>query len=120
MKTKSNPDGEIHIQRIETVNQLADIMTKGLVEAKFVPLQDWLMGRDLDCKETEAEESNRLLRGSVENVSLVSSFGPSALFALIVALDAPQLLATVYRSEEHTSELQSLASIRPLVMMSAS
>ena len=31
----------------------------------------------------------------VENVSPVSSFGPSALFALIVALDAPQLPATV-------------------------
>ena len=51
VKTESNPDGEIHIQKIETVNQLANIMTKGLVEVKFVPLQDWLTGWDLD-KET--------------------------------------------------------------------
>ena len=73
MKTESNPDGEIHIQKIETVNQLADIMTKGLVEVKFVPLQDQLMGWDFD-KET-AQEMNLHLRGSVENVSLVSSNG---------------------------------------------
>ena len=38
-------------RRFETVNQSADIMTKGLVEAKFVPLRDRLMGWDLD-KET--------------------------------------------------------------------
>ena len=44
VKTESNPQGEIHIQKIESVNQLADIMTKGLVEAKFVPLRDRLMG----------------------------------------------------------------------------
>ena len=93
MKTESNPDGEIYIQKIETVNQLADIMTKGLVEAKFVPLQDWLMGWDLD-KET-AQETNLHLRGSVENVSPILSNGPSALSALTEALDAPQLPATV-------------------------
>ena len=99
VKTESNPDGEIHIQKIETVNQLADIMTKGLVEAKFVPLRDWLMGWDLD-KET-AQETNLHSRGSVENVSLVSSVGPSVLFALIVALDAPLLPATVYEKHQY-------------------
>ena len=78
MKTEPNPDGEIHIQKIETVNQLVDIMTNGPVEAKFVPLQDWLMGWELD-KETEAQESNLHSRGSVENLSLVLSISPSAL-----------------------------------------
>ena len=47
MKTEQNPNGEIHIQKIETENQLADIMTKGLVEDKFRPLRDRLMGWDL-------------------------------------------------------------------------
>ena len=28
VRTESNPNGEIHVQKIETVNQLADIMTK--------------------------------------------------------------------------------------------
>ena len=43
----SNPRGEIYIQKIDTNHQLADIMTKGLVEAKFTPLRDRLMGWDL-------------------------------------------------------------------------
>ena len=47
VKTEANPDGEIHIQKVETVNQLADIMTKGLVEDKYRPLRDRLMGWDL-------------------------------------------------------------------------
>ena len=98
VKTDSNPDGKIHIQKIETVNQLADIMTKGLVEAKFVSLQDWLMGWDLD-KET-AQETNLHSRGSVENVSLVTWVGPSVLSAVIVALDAPLLPATVYEMHQ--------------------
>jgi hypothetical protein len=59
VKTESNPQGEIHIQKIETVNQLADIMTKGLVEAEFVPLRNRLMGWDI--------EANQQSRGSVEN-----------------------------------------------------
>ena len=62
VKTESSPDGEIHIQKIETLSQLADIMTKGLVEATFVLLQDMLMEWDLD-KETEAQESNLHSRG---------------------------------------------------------
>ena len=37
----------------------------------------------------------------VENVSLVSSVGPSVLFALIVALDAPPLPATVYEKHQY-------------------
>ena len=40
-------------------------------------------------------------RFSVENVSLVSSAGPSALSALIVALDAPLLSATVCEKHQH-------------------
>ena len=51
------------------------------------------MGWDLD-KET-AQETNLHSSGSVENVSLVSSNGPSVLSSLIVALDAPILPATV-------------------------
>ena len=47
VKTDSNPKGEIHIKKIETTNQLADLQTKGLVEAKFVPLRNKLMGWDL-------------------------------------------------------------------------
>jgi hypothetical protein len=78
VKTESNPDGEINIQKVETVNQLADIMTKGLVEAKFVPLRDRLMGWDL------TGEANLHLRGSVEVVG-----SPSVLLALIVAVGAP-------------------------------
>ena len=50
VKTEDNPQGEVHIQKIDTKRQLADIMTKGLVEALFVPLRDRLMGwvDDLD------------------------------------------------------------------------
>jgi hypothetical protein len=48
VKTEANPNGEINIQKIETENQLADIMTKGLVEDKFRPLRDRLMGWDLN------------------------------------------------------------------------
>ena len=47
VKTESNPNGSIHIQKIETDRQIADIFTKDLVEAKFVPLRDKLMGWDL-------------------------------------------------------------------------
>ncbi len=35
VKAKSNLSGEIHIQKIETMNQLAGIMTKGLVQDMF-------------------------------------------------------------------------------------
>ena len=48
VKTESNPQGEIHIQKVATEDQLADIMTKGLVEDKFKPLRDRLMGWDLE------------------------------------------------------------------------
>ena len=48
VKTPQNPTGEVNIQKIETTAQIADLMTKGLVEAKFVPLRDKLMGWDLD------------------------------------------------------------------------
>ena len=37
VKTNKNPQGEVNIQKIVTNLQLADIMTKGLVEAKFNP-----------------------------------------------------------------------------------
>ena len=91
----------IHIQKIETVNQLADIMTKGLVEAKFVPLRDRLMGWDLD-KETEAAHTANLhSRGSVENVSLVSVLEPSVLLALTVAVDAPLLPVGTYGAHQY-------------------
>ena len=47
VKTESNPEGEVEIHKVDTHNQLADIMTKGLVEEKFKPLRDRLMGWDL-------------------------------------------------------------------------
>ena len=47
-QTEANPDGEIHIKKIDTKDQLADILTKGLVAAKFQPLRDRLMGWDLN------------------------------------------------------------------------
>ena len=50
VKTPDNPNGEIDIHKIDTDAQLADIFTKGLVEAKFTPLQDKLMGWDLRPK----------------------------------------------------------------------
>ena len=86
VKTKSNPDGEINIQKIETDNQLADIMTKGLVEAKFEPLRDRLMGWDLE-QATTPRRANLHSRGSVKNVSLVRSHGHSVLLALIESLN---------------------------------
>ena len=48
VRTTENPQGEVHIQKIQTHLQMADIMTKGLVKDKFVPLRDKLMGWDLD------------------------------------------------------------------------
>ena len=51
VKTPGNPNGEIYIQKIATDKQLADIMTKGLVEAKFTPLHDALMGWNLVVQE---------------------------------------------------------------------
>ena len=47
VKTDANPNGEIHIQKIDTKDQLADIMTKGLSAVKFQGLRDRLMGWDL-------------------------------------------------------------------------
>ena len=47
VKTVGNPNGEIEIQKIAMDQQLADIMTKGLVEAKYQPLRDKVMGWDL-------------------------------------------------------------------------
>ena len=72
VKTESNPQGEIHIQKVATEDQLADIMTKGLVEDKFKPLRDRLMGWDLERAVTP-KRANRHSRGSVEKVSLVRS-----------------------------------------------
>ena len=85
-----DPNGKVDIQKIDTLNQLADIMTKGLVQAKFEPLQDKLMGWDLRNETGVPLEANVHSRGSVagvsngtsQNVSLVSS----VLKALIVAL----------------------------------
>ena len=84
VKTEHNPEGEVHIRKVRTSKQLADIFTKGLVEDKFNPLRDRLMGWDLDengnapdewmelGSETSAE-ANFHLRGSVKKVRLVSS-----------------------------------------------
>ena len=65
VQTEKNPNRPIVIKKIETNKQLADIMTKGLVEQKFVPLRDKLMGWDL----LPAEEPNVHSRGSVGSVN---------------------------------------------------
>ena len=57
--TPQNTSGEVHIQKVDTLNQLADIMTKGLVQAKFEPLRDRLMGWDLNPDGT-VKKSNSL------------------------------------------------------------
>jgi hypothetical protein len=77
VKTTNNPTGEIHIQKINTVDQLADLFTKGLVEAKFTPLRDKLMGWDL-----QDNDANGHSRGSVASVALAQA-GSSVLLALI-------------------------------------
>jgi hypothetical protein len=69
VKTESNPNGEVDIQKIATDKQLADIMTKGLVEAKFQPLRDKLMGWDL----RNGSETSEHLRGSVTETSVSKS-----------------------------------------------
>ena len=58
-------------------------MTKELVEDKFVPLQDSLMGWDMNDDGNSKLLANLHSRGSVENVSTV----PSPLKAPIVELD---------------------------------
>ena len=72
VKTAANPDGEIHIQKAESSLNLADLFTKGVVEAKFVPLRDKLMGWDLN-------RSNPDSRGSV---GVSRQAPPSVLLAL--------------------------------------
>ncbi len=47
VKTLENPDGAVHIQKIASKENIADLMTKGVVEATFEPLRDRLMGWDL-------------------------------------------------------------------------
>ena len=57
--------------------QMADIMAKGLVKDKFVPLQDKLMGWDLDQASAPKAHlhdngTNVYLRGSVtENILVI-------------------------------------------------
>ena len=51
--TDDNPEGEVHIQKIDTKDQLADLMTKGAVERVFVPLRDRLMGWDLESRKDD-------------------------------------------------------------------
>ena len=46
--TEQYPDRPVHIHKIDTEEQLADIMTKGLTYDKYQPLRDRLMGWDLD------------------------------------------------------------------------
>ena len=57
VKTESNPQDEIHIHKVDTINQLGDILTKGLVENKFRPLRDRLMGWDLNQAPPDAQIS---------------------------------------------------------------
>ena len=72
VKTDQNPNGEVNIQKIPTDLQLADIMTKGLVEAKFTPLRDKLMGWDLKISQAPKHflhhDADSHPRGSVTEV----------------------------------------------------
>ena len=68
--TKKHPERPVHTHKIDTEEQLADIMTKGLTYEKFWPLRDRLMGWDLQegtaarehphsgLKEGKAKEGN--------------------------------------------------------------
>ena len=67
VKTEANPNGHIHIQKIDTKDQLADVFTKGLVEEKFRPLRDRLMGWDLQSSSSSADVHSR---GSVATLRL--------------------------------------------------
>jgi hypothetical protein len=87
VKTQQNPEGDVEIHKICTTKQLADIMTKGLVKDKFDPLRDALMGWDLDDDGRSKLFANFHSRGSVENVRLVQSIGPSVLNALLCSLE---------------------------------
>ena len=71
VRNEQNPNGEVCIHKIDTLNQLADIMTKGLTQDKFEPLRDRLMGWDLVPASTDLP-SNLHSRGSVENVRSVA------------------------------------------------
>jgi hypothetical protein len=71
VKTPTNPNGTVNIQKIESEKNIADIFTKGLVEAKFVPLRDKLMGWDLltsSSPKLSEIRANLHSRGSVEIV----------------------------------------------------
>ena len=43
----------IQREKIDTKDQLADLMTKGAVERVFVPLRDRLMGWDLESRKDD-------------------------------------------------------------------
>jgi hypothetical protein len=83
VRTPQNPDGDVNINKISTTKQLADIMTKGLVPDKFVPLRDALMGWDLDDEGNPKLGSNFDSRGSVGNVEASTS---SIMLALVCGI----------------------------------
>jgi hypothetical protein len=87
VKTPNNPNGIIHIQKINTVDQLAYLFIKGLVEAKFTPLRDKLVGWDF-----QDIDANRQSRGSVARVNLVPlSVGSSVMLEIVETVGAPIL-----------------------------
>ena len=99
VKTASNPNGEVEIQKIETTKQLADIMTKGLTIDKFTPLRDALMGWDLDETGTSKLFANLHSRGSVGNVRRVTPYGKGVQFAPQSSTkDEFEIFSTVYGS----------------------
>ena len=72
--TDTNPNGEVDIHKIDTHKQLADQLTKGLVEEKFKPLRDKLMGWDLvpnnaDSAPQAPAAANLHSRGSVADAT---------------------------------------------------
>ena len=57
------------IHKVDTVNQLRNVMTKGLVEDKFRPLRDHLIGWNLNQALPDARDS--ILKGDYRKVRLV-------------------------------------------------
>ena len=64
--TEQHPDRPVHIHKIDTEEQLADIMTKGLTYEKYQPLRDRLMGWDLDPDAEPTEHPHSGIKESKE------------------------------------------------------
>jgi len=83
--TDDHPEREINLEKIDTNSQLGDIFTKGLVEAKFTPLRDLLMGWDLPM---EAPAKARLHDGISERIPIREGVSERAVVSTSVGQSA--------------------------------